>query len=189
MGLTPELVQRIRSLPPEKQQEFAGLLAEFETASGRELCRTKFIPFVEKVWPGFISGRHHRIMAEKFEAIANGSLKRLIICMPPRHTKSEFGSFHLPAWFLGQFPGKKVIQASHTAELAVGFGRKVRNLVDTDQYKDIFPELELRSDSKAAGRWDTSNGGSYFAIGIGGAVTGKGADLSSSLPPAGPNGT
>ncbi len=177
MGLTPELVQRIRSLPPEKQQEFAGLLAEFETASGRELCRTKFIPFVEKVWPGFISGRHHRIMAEKFEAIANGSLKRLIICMPPRHTKSEFGSFHLPAWFLGQFPGKKVIQASHTAELAVGFGRKVRNLVDTDQYKDIFPELELRSDSKAAGRWDTSNGGSYFAIGIGGAVTGKGADL------------
>jgi predicted phage terminase large subunit-like protein len=177
MGLTPELVQRIRSLPPEKQQEFAGLLAEFETASGRELCRTKFIPFVEKVWPGFISGRHHRIMAEKFEAIANGTLKRLIICMPPRHTKSEFGSFHLPAWFLGQFPGKKVIQASHTAELSVGFGRKVRNLVDTDQYKDIFPELELRSDSKAAGRWDTSNGGSYFAIGIGGAVTGKGADL------------
>jgi hypothetical protein len=78
---------------------------------------------------------------------------------------------------LGQYPGKKVIQASHTAELAVGFGRKVRNLVDTDQYKDIFPELELRSDSKAAGRWDTSNGGSYFAIGIGGAVTGKGADL------------
>ena len=177
MGLTPELVQRIRSLPPESQQEFAGLLAEYEKASERELCRTKFIPFVEKVWPGFISGRHHRIMAEKFEAIANGTLKRLIICMPPRHTKSEFGSFHLPAWFLGQFPGKKVIQASHTAELAVGFGRKVRNLVDTDQYKDIFPELELRSDSKAAGRWDTSNGGSYFAIGIGGAVTGKGADL------------
>ena len=177
MGLISELVQKIRSLPSEKQQEFAGLLAEFETASGRELCRTKFIPFVEKVWPGFISGRHHRIMAEKFEAIANGTLKRLIICMPPRHTKSEFGSFHLPAWFLGQFPGKKVIQASHTAELSVGFGRKVRNLVDTDQYKDIFPELELRSDSKAAGRWDTSNGGSYFAIGIGGAVTGKGADL------------
>jgi len=177
MGLTPELVQRIRSLPPEKQQEFAGLLAEYEKSSERELCRTKFIPFVEKVWPGFISGRHHRIMAEKFEAIANGSLKRLIICMPPRHTKSEFGSFHLPAWFLGQYPGKKVIQASHTAELAVGFGRKVRNLVDTDGYKEIFPELELRSDSKAAGRWDTNNGGSYFAIGIGGAVTGKGADL------------
>jgi len=177
MGLTPELVQRIRSLPPEKQQEFAGLLAEYEQASERELCRNRFIPFVEKVWPGFISGRHHRIMAEKFEAIARGELKRLIICMPPRHTKSEFGSYHFPAWFLGQFPGKKVIQASHTAELSVGFGRKVRNLVDTDAYKDIFPELELRSDSKAAGRWDTSNGGSYFAIGIGGAVTGKGADL------------
>lgn len=172
-----ELVARIKRLPADQQREFAGLLEEYQKVQGREEARTSFIAFVEKVWPGFISGRHHRIMAEKFEAIANGTLKRLIICMPPRHTKSEFGSFHFPAWYLGLYPNKKVIQASHTAELAVGFGRKVRNLVDTEAYKEIFPELELRSDSKAAGRWDTSNGGSYFAIGIGGAVTGKGADL------------
>jgi hypothetical protein len=97
--------------------------------------------------------------------------------MPPRHTKSEFASYLLPAWFLGQFPGKKVIQTSHTAELAVGFGRKVRNLVDTETYQEIFPELHLQSDSKAAGRWNTSKGGDYFAIGVGGAVTGKGADI------------
>jgi predicted phage terminase large subunit-like protein len=177
MGLTAEMVQRIRALPPSQQQEFAQLLEEYQKAVDKEECRTSFLKFVEKVWPTFISGRHHRIMAEKFEAIARGDLKRLIICMPPRHTKSEFGSFLLPSWFLGLFPHKKVIQASHTAELAVGFGRKVRNLVDTETYSDIFPDLELRSDSKAAGRWDTSNGGSYFAIGIGGAVTGKGADL------------
>jgi len=97
--------------------------------------------------------------------------------MPPRHTKSEFASYLLPAWFFGKFPGKKVIQTSHTAELAVGFGRKVRNLVDSVNYKRIFPALDLQSDSKAAGRWNTNFGGEYFAIGIGGAVTGKGADI------------
>lgn len=93
------------------------------------------------------------------------------------NTKSEFASYLLPSWFLGLFPEKKVIQASNTGELAVGFGRKVRNLVDSDPYKDIFPDTELRADSKAAGRWATSKGGDYFAIGVGGTVTGKGADL------------
>ena len=93
------------------------------------------------------------------------------------NTKSEFASYLLPAWFLGKYPHKKVIQCSHTAELAVGFGRKVRNLVDTDVYHKLFPDLSLSADSKAAGRWNTSKGGDYFAIGVGGAVTGKGADL------------
>jgi hypothetical protein len=116
-------------------------------------------------------------MAEAFERVASGECKRLIINMPPRHTKSEFASYLLPAWFLGRFPHKKVIQTAHTAELAVGFGRKVRNLVDTDVYHDVFPDLSLSADSKAAGRWNTSKGGDYFAIGVGGAVTGKGADL------------
>jgi predicted phage terminase large subunit-like protein len=97
--------------------------------------------------------------------------------MPPRHTKSEFASYLLPAWFLGKYPNKKVIQSSNTGELAVGFGRKVRNLVDSETYKSIFPNLELQQDSKAAGRWNTSKGGDYFAIGVGGTVTGKGADL------------
>lgn len=93
------------------------------------------------------------------------------------NTKSEFGSFKLPAWFLGKFPKKKVIQSSHTAELAVGFGRKVRNLISTDEYQSVFPGVALSGDSKAAGRWATNQGGEYFAIGVGGAVTGKGADL------------
>jgi predicted phage terminase large subunit-like protein len=97
--------------------------------------------------------------------------------MPPRHTKSEFASYLLPAWFLGKFPGKKIIQTSNTAELAVGFGRKVRNLVGSEQYSRIFPDVTLRSDSKAAGRWSTNANGEYFAIGVGGTVTGKGADL------------
>ena len=152
-------------------------LGKLEKLKDRELCQEKFIKFTERVWPAFISGAHHKRMAEAFERVANGTCKRLIINMPPRHTKSEFASYLLPAWFLGKFPHKKVIQTSHTAELAVGFGRKVRNLVDSEVYNNIFPDLALQSDSKAAGRWNTSKGGDYFAIGVGGAVTGKGADV------------
>ena len=143
----------------------------------KENCQENFMDFVHKVWPDFIDGAHHKEMANAFERVANGKIKRLIINMPPRHTKSEFASYLLPAWFLGKFPKKKVIQTSHTAELAVGFGRKVRNLVDSDIYKSIFPGVGLQSDSKAAGRWATNQGGDYFAIGVGGAVTGKGADV------------
>jgi predicted phage terminase large subunit-like protein len=152
-------------------------LVHLEKLKQRELAQTRFLKFVEKVWPTFIGGRHHARMADAFERVARGEIKRLIINMPPRHTKSEFASYLLPAWFLGNFPHKKVIQTSHTAELAVGFGRKVRNLVDSEVYADIFPGLSLQSDSKAAGRWNTSKGGDYFAIGVGGAVTGKGADV------------
>lgn len=152
-------------------------LDKLEKMKQRELSQTRFIKFVEAVWPSFISGRHHKRMANAFERVADGTCKRLIINMPPRHTKSEFASYLLPAWFLGKFPNKKVIQCSNTGELAVGFGRKVRNLVDSEVYHDIFPELTLQADSKAAGRWNTSKGGDYFAIGVGGTVTGKGADV------------
>jgi predicted phage terminase large subunit-like protein len=142
----------------------------------KERCKNNFMPFVQSMWSAFIAGKHHKDMAEAFERVAEGKLKRLIINMPPRHTKSEFASYLLPAWFLGKYPEKKIIQTAHTAELAVGFGRKVRNLVATDEYQNIF-KTKLSTDSKAAGRWNTSAGGDYFAIGVGGAVTGKGADL------------
>jgi predicted phage terminase large subunit-like protein len=145
-------------------------------ADKTERCKDHFLTFVGEMWTSFISGRHHKIMADAFERVANGELKRLIINMPPRHTKSEFASYLFPAWFLGKFPEKKIIQTAHTAELAVGFGRKVRNLVNTTAYQEIFP-TKLSSDSKAAGRWNTHAGGDYFAIGVGGAVTGKGADV------------
>ena len=160
-----------------EQQKILAELQHLEQLKTRKGAQDYFMPFVNEMWPTFISGRHHAIMASAFERVANGECKRLIINMPPRHTKSEFASYLLPAWFLGKYPNKKVIQTSHTAELAVGFGRKVRNLVDQENYQSIFPELTLQSDSKAAGRWNTSKGGDYFAIGVGGAVTGKGADL------------
>jgi len=141
-----------------------------------EKCKESFLYFVQQMWPIFISGQHHKIMADAFERVAAGTLKRLIINMPPRHTKSEFASFLLPSWFLGKFPEKKIIQTAHTAELSTGFGRKVRNLVSSEHYSKVF-DTKLSRDSKAAGRWNTNKGGDYFAIGVGGAVTGKGADL------------
>jgi len=169
-----ELIDR---LPEGERESLLAMAQQYSDALVREKGQTSFMAFVKTMWPAFIHGRHHAVMAKKFEDIASGKLKRLIINMPPRHTKSEFASYLLPAWFLGRFPGKKIIQCSNTAELAVGFGRKVRNLVDGEVYSKIFPNVSLRHDSKAAGRWSTNQNGEYFAIGVGGTVTGKGADL------------
>ena len=171
------VLSKVKNLSSDQKQELLSLLEELEKAKGREKCHEDFMTFVGEMWSAFIHGRHHEIMADAFERVARGDLKRLIINMPPRHTKSEFASYLLPAWFLGKYPDKKIIQTAHTAELAVGFGRKVRNLVNSTDFKDIFPDVSLQSDSKAAGRWNTNKGGEYFAIGVGGAVTGKGADL------------
>jgi len=167
----------IAGMPEDQQAVFLKMAADYMESLGREKAQDNFMDFVHQMWPGFINGAHHKVMAKKFQEIAEGKCRRLIINMPPRHTKSEFASYMLPAWFLGKFPDKKIIQCSNTAELAVGFGRKVRNLVGSDVYHKIFPEVGLKSDSKAAGRWDTNKGGTYFAIGVGGTVTGKGADL------------
>jgi len=171
------LKEIIAEMPITEQEAFYEAAEIYINSMKREKAQTNFMAFVQEMWPGFINGAHHKVMAQKFEDIANGKLKRLIINMPPRHTKSEFGSYMLPAWFLGRDPAKKIIQCSNTAELAVGFGRKVRNLVGSEQYAKIFPNVNLRSDSKAAGRWSTNANGEYFAIGVGGTVTGKGADL------------
>ena len=167
----------LSKLPPLDREEILRTAMELVESDNREKGQKDFMAFVKQMWPGFIDGRHHKVMAKKFQEIAEGKTKRLIINMPPRHTKSEFASYLLPAWFLGKYPSKKIIQCSNTAELAVGFGRKVRNLVDSEQYGKVFTNVSLRSDSKAAGRWSTNANGEYFAIGVGGTVTGKGADL------------
>ena len=167
----------INRLPPEEKADLLKKLELLNEKKTQEKAEQSFLDFVQSMWPAFIEGEHHKIMADAFERVANGELKRLIINMPPRHTKSEFASYLLPAWFLGNYPEKKIIQTAHTAELAVGFRRKVRNLISNDDYQKVFKGVELSSDSKAAGRWNTNKGGDYFAIGVGGAVTGKGADV------------
>jgi predicted phage terminase large subunit-like protein len=174
--LTHAEIKKYMEMAPKASPENRAKIQALLEMDKIERSKESFLYFVTQMWPIFISGSHHKIMADAFERVANGELKRLIINMPPRHTKSEFASFLLPAWFLGKFPHKKIIQTAHTAELATGFGRKVRNLVSSEQYQKVF-STKLSSDSKAAGRWNTHMGGDYFAIGVGGAVTGKGADL------------
>ena len=143
----------------------------------QEETQSDFLKFVKTVWPEFVEGKHHKIYAEKLNRIANGELKRLIVNMPPRHTKSEFASHLFPAFFMGRHPKSKLIQTTHTGELAIRFGRKAKNLIESDEYNAVFPDVTLAADSKAAGRWESNHKGEYFAAGVGGAITGRGADL------------
>ena len=165
------------AVPKEIEEERLRLEYRLMLLDTQGKARSSFIDFVRYVWPAAILGEHHKRMASAFDRIANGTLKRLIVNMPPRHTKSEFSSYLLPAYLMGRTPSLQALEATHTAELAVKFGRKVRDLMDSDRYRELFPEVILKQDSKAAGRWDTNAGGSYFAVGVGGAVTGRGADI------------
>ena len=161
----------------EELAKIAPLVDRLNTLDSRHQREKSFLDFVKFVWPNFIQGSHHKIYAQKLQDVADGKIKRLIINMPPRHTKSEFASYLFPAWLMGRDPTKKIIQATHTAELAVGFGRKVKNLIDSGEFREIFPEVRLAADAKASGRWSTSSGGEYYAVGVGGALAGRGADL------------
>ena len=167
---------QVENLPPETRRELKRYLVQLDRTQKYTAIRKDFLTFVKHMWPDFIEGYHHKIVAEKFNKLKARKIKRLIVNMPPRHTKSEFASFLLPAWMIGNNPKLKIIQATHTAELAVRFGRKAKHLMDSAEYKEVFP-TRLMEDSKAAGRWETDQGGEYFAVGVEGAVTGRGADL------------
>jgi len=164
-------------LAEEDKRRNLELLKIYDSESVQDVGKNDFLTFIDHVYPGYKVGPHHRRLAKIFEDIANGKKRRVIVNIAPRHGKSEMISYLAPAWFLGKYPHKKVIMASHTADLAVNFGRRVRNLVGSDPYKDIFPQVELQSDSKSASRWGTNFQGEYFAIGVGGALAGRGADL------------
>ena len=112
MSTLSAVKQKIAQLPPQKKNEILELLSELEEAKSREGARSDFLQFVNRVWPAFINGRHHQIMADAFERVANGELKRLIINMPPRHTKSEFASTYFPAWMMGLRGNLKIIQTT-----------------------------------------------------------------------------
>ena len=164
-------------LPKEVLQEVFLLEQQKTKLDTRDIAQKNFLAYAQHVYEGFIVGRHHKIIAEKLERIASGKLKRLIVNMPPRHSKSELASYLMPSWFLGRNPKLKIIQATMNTELAVRFGRKVRDLIADPVYTEVFPETDLKQDSQAAGRWETSAGGEYFAAGVGAAMTGRGADL------------
>ena len=166
----------IDKLPSDVRAQYKRFKVMHAEKKIQRKAKDDFMSFTKAVWPEFIEGAHHRVIAQKFNDLANKKINRLIINMPPRHTKSEFASYLLPAWMVGRNPKLKIIQATHTGELAVRFGRKAKTLIDSEEYSKIF-ETSLREDSQAAGRWETSQGGEYFAAGVGGAITGRGADL------------
>ena len=181
MKITPEQLKAIKdalpTMPLEQKIHTLELLKTYDSESVQEVGKDDFLTFIDHVYPGYKVGPHHKRLAKIFEDIANGKKRRVIVNIAPRHGKSEMISYLAPAWFLGKYPHKKIIMASHTADLAVNFGRRVRNLVGSEAYRDVFPQIELQADSKSASRWGTNFNGEYFAIGVGGALAGRGADL------------
>jgi predicted phage terminase large subunit-like protein len=157
--------------------EIEALVSELEARERRAALRDDLIAFCKHMQPDYRVGSHHRVLADKLMAIEAGRNDRICVNIPPRHGKSQLVSLLFPAWFLGRNPDKKVMMVSHTADLAVDFGRKVRNLIATEAYREVFPGVALATDSKSAGRWDTNKGGGYYATGVGSALAGRGADL------------
>ena len=140
-------------------------------------AQSDLIRFAKEVYPNYSVGGHHKVMARLFKEIAEGKKKRVIINIAPRHGKSELTSYLLPAWYLGLYPTHQIIMATHTASLSEDFGGRVRNLVNSPEYSSIFPDTKLAEDKKGAGSWATTKGGKYYAVGVGGALAGRGANL------------
>ena len=157
--------------------EIDRMVDELSVRKENTLAYDDLIEFCKRMQPDYIVGKHHRLLANMLMGIERGDKDRICVNIPPRHGKSQLVSIFFPAWFLGRNPNKKVMMVSHTTDLAVDFGRKVRNLIATDEYLSIFPTVKLAADSKSAGRWNTNSGGEYYACGIGSSIAGRGADL------------
>lgn len=157
--------------------ELMEMLEKREARARLTAARNTPLGFAQAVYPGFKIGPHHRKLAKIFTDVIEGRKRRVIINIAPRMGKSEFSSYLFPAYFLGKYPEKKIIMATHTAGLSEDYGRKVRNLIASEEYQEVFPATQVADDQKAAGKWSTSLGGQYYAAGVGGALAGRGADL------------
>ena len=171
------LINNFEELGITDLEEIEAAVDELERRQSAQACRDDLIEFCKKMQADYKVGKHHRRLADLLMNIAEGTETRVCVNMPPRHGKSQLVSIYFPAWFLGKYPDKKILMVSHTTDLAVDFGRKVRNLIDNPAYKQIFPTVSLAQDNKSAGRWNTNVGGEYFACGVGSALAGRGADL------------
>jgi len=180
-NITPDelqfMVDNLHLLSQHERVEVQQMIDALSQRTAQQSAQDRFLDFMRTVEPTMLIGPQHKIIGEAFEDIASGKLKRVIINIAPRHSKSTVSSYLFPAWFIGKFPHKKIIMASHTGDLAVDFGRKVRNLIASPIYGSVFPTVSLSADSKAAGRWNTNKGGEYFALGVGAAMAGRGGDL------------
>jgi predicted phage terminase large subunit-like protein len=175
-----ELEALLKALPHMSVEDKMELLDDLEVRERRarlSAANHNMLGFAQAVYPGFKIGPHHKKLAKIFTDVIEGRKKRVIINIAPRMGKSEFSSYLFPAYFLGKYPQKKIIMGTHTAGLSEDFGRRIRNLIDSDEYKEVFPTTLVADDQKAAGKWSTSAGGQYYAAGVGGALAGRGADL------------
>lgn len=169
-----------QTLPTMSAAEKMALLDDLERREARlrlSAAAADPLAFATAVYPGFKIGVHHRKLAKLFTDVIEGRIKRLIINIAPRMGKSEFSSYLFPAYFLGKYPDKKIIMGTHTAGLSEDYGRRVRNLIQSEEYAEIFQGTQVAEDQKAAGKWSTGAGGQYYAAGVGGALAGRGADL------------
>jgi predicted phage terminase large subunit-like protein len=172
-----QMLDNLDAFSAQEQAEIYKIADILDQRQRAAACYDDLIEFCKHVQPDYKVGKHHRLLANLLMDIAAGRKDRVCVNMPPRHGKSQLVSIYFPAWFLGKFPNKQVLMVSHTADLAVDFGRKVRNLIDSEAYKQVFPTVSLAVDSKSAGRWNTNHGGVYYACGVGSALAGRGADL------------
>lgn len=172
-----QILNNLDKMPDREKAELFTILQELSLREKRAAAQGGLLDFVRAVYPGYKIGPHHKHLAKLLEQAVNGDKKRIIVNIAPRMGKSELVSYLFPAWFLGHYPEKKIIMGTHTADLSVSFGRRVRDLVNSDDYRAVFPNVHLNQDAKAAGQWNTSVGGQYYAAGVGGALAGRGADV------------
>jgi hypothetical protein len=159
--------------------EKEALLSELETLQHKKLikrCQEDFLEFCAYVYPNWKEGPHHRFLKTLLHKVKTGEETRLTVSLPPRFGKSETIAYLFVAWYLGHMPSHHIMMATHTAALSADFGRKVRNLLDSAQYKEVFPDTVVSKDKSAADNWATTLGGKYLAIGIGANVAGHGAN-------------
>lgn len=171
------MLKNLDRYTPEEIMEINILVDEIQARKQKDICRDDLIEFCKHMQENYLVGKHHKLLADMLMDIESGLKSRICVNIAPRHGKSQLVSIFFIAWYLGRNPEHKVMLVSHTADLAVDFGRKVRNLINTDQYKEIFPDTKLAADSKSAGRWSTSLGGEFYATGVGSALAGRGAHL------------
>lgn len=180
-GFSPEEIQHmldnLDKFSDDEVVEIYKLVDEIDKRQHVSRCQMSLIEFAKHMQEDYKVGAHHKRLASLLEDIEQGAKDRICVSVPPRHGKSQMVSIYYAAWYLGRNPGHKVMLVSHTTDLAVDFGRKVRNLIASDEYHEIFPDVELAKDSKSAGRWSTTDGGEFYATGVGSALAGRGAHL------------
>lgn len=157
---------------PKKKKRFS----EEETQVALYGAKNDLISFAMWNQKDYQPAWFHEVIADALMKVEKGEIKRLMITMPPRCGKSQLASVHFPAWYIGKHPDREIVAASYNAELATEFGYKVRDLVSYHPYKALFGDV-LREDSKSKSRLVSKEGGSYVAVGVGGALTGRGASL------------